>query len=82
MENEDQTVAQIRATMARLNMTQMDMARYLGVPQGTIGNWLGGTRKPNKVVARLLYVLGTIEALAPALHASLRTGTHDTEDED
>ena len=66
---EHATVARIRATMDRLGMSQMDMARYLGVPQGTIGNWLGGTRKPNSVVERLLDVLGTVEVLAPGVHS-------------
>ena len=71
---EDPTVARIRVVVARLGMTQMDMARYLGVPQGTIGNWLGGTRKPNTVVNRLLDVLGTIEILTPDIHDSLKGG--------
>lgn len=71
---EDPTVARIRVTMDRLGMSQMDMARYLGVPQGTIGNWLGGTRKPNKVVARLTEVLGMVEALAPYIHETLIPG--------
>ena len=64
----DPTVERIRALMARRGMSQMDTARYLGVPQGTIGNWLGGTRVPNKSVARLLDVLGMVEALAPDIH--------------
>lgn len=67
--NLDPTVARIQGIMTRRKMTQMQMARYLGVPQGTIGNWLGGTRVPNKSVARLLDVLGTVEALAPDIHA-------------
>jgi DNA-binding transcriptional regulator YiaG len=67
----DPTVERIRALMARRNMSQMDMARYLGVPQGTIGNWLGGTRTPNASVARLVEVLGMIEVLAPSIHEHL-----------
>lgn len=67
----DPTVERIRALMARRGMTQMDAARYLGVPQGTIGNWLGGTRTPNQVVSRLLDVLGVIEVMAPAIHDQL-----------
>ena len=64
----DPTVARIEALMRRRGMNQAQTARYLGVPQGTIGNWLGGTRKPNKSVERLLEVLGTIEIMAPAIH--------------
>lgn len=67
----DPTVERIRATMARRGMNQAAMARYLGVPQGTIGNWLGGTRVPNKSVARLVEVLATIEVLAPGIHEQL-----------
>lgn len=70
----DPTVARIEAIMTRRGMNQIQMARYLGVPQGTIGNWLGGTRVPNKVVVRLLNVLGTIEVLAPAIHDELMKG--------
>ena len=63
----DPTVERIRGIMERRGLNQAATGRYLGVPQGTIGNWLAGTRKPNKSVERLLDVLGTIEALAPAL---------------
>lgn len=65
------TVERIRGLMQRLGMNQAQMAAYLGVPQGTIGNWLGGTRSPNAVVVRLLDVLGMVEALAPGLHAGM-----------
>lgn len=70
----DTTVERIRALMARKHMSQAQMARYLGVPQGTIGNWLAGTRVPNKSVLRLLDVLGILEALAPAIHDALVKG--------
>lgn len=68
VKQDDPTVARIRATMARRGMTQAQMSRYLGVPQGTIGNWLAGTRVPSRSTARLVEVLGTLEALAPAIH--------------
>ena len=67
----DPTVERIRAVMARRGMSQAQMGRYLGVPQGTIGNWLGGTRAPNKVVDRLLDVLAMVEILAPNIHDHL-----------
>lgn len=67
-QTKDPTVARIEALMKRRGMNQAAMAKYLGVPQGTIGNWLGGTRKPNAVVVRLLDVLGMVEVLAPGIH--------------
>ena len=67
----DPTVQRIKAVMERRKMSQADMARYLDVPQGTIGNWLGGARKPSRSVARLLDVLGMIEMLAPTIHEQL-----------
>lgn len=67
----DPTVARIEAVMARRGMSQADMARYLDVPQGTIGNWLTYKRKPSRSVARLLDVLGMVEMLAPTIHAQL-----------
>lgn len=67
----DPTVARIEALMSRLGMNQAAMAKYLGVPQGTIGNWLGGTRKPNAVVVRLLDVLGMMEVMCPDVHEGI-----------
>lgn len=64
----DPTVERIRALMERRQMNQAQMSRYLGVPQGTIGNWLGGTRTPNRSVTRLLDVLGVVEVMAPDIH--------------
>jgi len=37
----------------------------------TFRKWLSGERSPNAAVLRLVDVLGMMEALAPALHASL-----------
>ena len=67
----NETTEQIRTVQARLGLSQKEMAMYLGVPHGTLCNWLQGTREPSVVVKRLLYVLGTVEALAPALHSAL-----------
>jgi DNA-binding transcriptional regulator YiaG len=67
----DPTAARIKSVMERRGMNQAAMAKYLGVPQGTIANWLLGTRKPNKVVNRLLDVLGMVEVMAPGIHDSL-----------
>jgi transcriptional regulator with XRE-family HTH domain len=52
-------------------MSHADLAEYLGVPQTTLSNWQNGTRTPSQSCLRLLDVLGTIEALAPTIHAAL-----------
>lgn len=56
--------------MARLNLDETDAAAYLGVPVFTFKKWTTGERKPSAAVMRLLDVLGMVEAMAPALHAS------------
>jgi hypothetical protein len=45
-------------------------AEYLGVPVYTVRKWITGEREPGAAVARLLDVLGMVEAMAPALHGS------------
>lgn len=65
------TIERIRALMDRRGWNQAQAGAYLGVPQGTIGNWLQGTRKPTSAVGRLLDVLGMVEALAPGVHDAL-----------
>lgn len=62
--------AQVRATVDRLNLDENRAAAYLGVPVFTVRKWLTGEREPGAAVARLLEVLGLVEALAPALHDS------------
>lgn len=62
--------AQVRATVDRLNLDENRAAAYLGVPVFTVRKWLTGEREPGAAVARLLEVLGLVEALAPGLHAS------------
>ena len=65
------TVDRVRAMMSRNGLNQSQMARFLGIPQGTVGNWLGGTRKPNKVVTRLFDVLEQAEMFYPTLFRTL-----------
>jgi len=65
------TVERIRDMMKRRGWTIHYTARYLGVPEGTLGNWLQGTRTPNTVVERLLDILGTIEMMSPTIHSAL-----------
>lgn len=59
------------AILARLGLTESQGAAYLGVPVFTFRKWLTGERAPSAAVLRLLDVLGMVEAMAPALHASL-----------
>lgn len=65
------TVAErVRQTVDRLNLTEPRAALYFGVPVFTLRKWCTGEREPGAAVARLLEVLGFVEAIAPALHAS------------
>lgn len=67
------TIDRVRGMMARNSLNQSQMGRFLGIPQGTIGNWLGGTRTPNKVVSRMLDVLEQAEMFYPTLFRTLLT---------
>lgn len=64
----DPAVERIKAIMERRGWTTQQTAYYLGVPQGTFGNWMNGSRSPSKSVTRLLDVLAVMEALAPGIH--------------
>ena len=57
-------------TRSRLDLSPAEMADYLGVPIYTLRKWESGERGSSAAVMRLLDVLGMVEALAPALHAS------------
>ena len=59
----------ILALKVRHDWTNVQVAAYLGIPESTVGNWCQGTRKPNRSVLRLLDVLGTLEIIAPEIHA-------------
>ena len=60
----------VRHTLDRLHLDDTRGAAYLGVPVYTVRKWITGEREPGAAVARLLDVLGMVEALAPALHGS------------
>jgi len=60
----------VRHTLERLHLDDTRGAEYLGVPVFTVRKWITGEREPGAAVARLLDVLGMVEALAPALHGS------------
>ena len=59
-----------KALQTRLDFTDKQAADYLGVPVFTFKKWRDGLREPSAAVNRLLDVLGTIEAIAPAIHAA------------
>jgi DNA-binding transcriptional regulator YiaG len=60
----------VRHTLDRLHLDDTRGAAYLGVPVFTVRKWITGEREPGAAVARLLDVLGMVEAMAPALHGS------------
>ena len=60
----------VRHTLERLHLDDTRGAEYLGVPVYTVRKWITGEREPGAAVARLLDVLGMVEAMAPALHGS------------
>ena len=60
----------VRHTLERLHLDEPRGAAYLGVPVYTVRKWITGEREPGAAVARLLDVLGMVEAMAPALHGS------------
>jgi hypothetical protein len=63
------TVAErVRQTVDRLTLDEGQAAAYFGVPVFTVRKWLTGEREPGAAVARLLEVMGLLEALAPNLH--------------
>lgn len=66
------TIAErVRATVDRLHLDETRAADYFGVPVFTLRKWLTGEREPGAAVARLIDVLGMVEAMAPALHAAM-----------
>jgi hypothetical protein len=63
------TVAErVRQTVDRLSLDEGQAAAYFGVPVYTVRKWCRGEREPGAAVARLLEVMGMLEALAPNLH--------------
>ena len=72
------TAERLQALQARLGLSNAGLAAYLGVPLATARNWVDGHRDPGAVTHRLLDVLGTIEALAPEIHAHLMPPAPDT----
>ena len=67
--NEFKTTLDGLMTRHRLDDTRA--AALLGVPVYTLKKWTTGTRAPSAAAVRLLEVLCTLEALAPAMLAAL-----------
>lgn len=61
----------LKATAARLGLSELAMAAYLGVPVFTYRKWENGTRGMDAAPRRLLEVLERIENESPDLHLSL-----------
>ena len=59
------------AMMERQALTEARAAGLLGVPVYTLRKWTAGQRAPSAAAVQLLAVLGTLEALAPAVLAAL-----------
>lgn len=59
--------ATLGAFVARRGLDETRAAGLLGVPVFTLRKWATGTRAPSAAAVRLLDVLGTLEALAPAV---------------
>jgi len=58
------------ALMHRHGLDETRAAALLGVPVFTLAKWLAGTRAPSAAAVRLVDVLGTLEALAPAIFSA------------
>ena len=61
----------LKQSAARLGLSELAMAAYLGVPVHTYRKWVNGTRGMDSAPRRLLDVLERIENEAPDLHMSL-----------
>ena len=59
--------ATLGAFVARRALDEPSAAVLLGVPVYTLRKWIAGTRAPSAAAVRLLDVLGTLEAIAPAV---------------
>lgn len=67
----------LRAIKQRLNLSNAQMARYLGVQIGTYHQWLSGARVPSSATMRLVEVLELVEGWDPALHELLLSAPKD-----
>jgi putative transcriptional regulator len=59
MSGDDMTTAEIRQIRERLNLTQVEFAKELGVCQGTVSHWEKGIRTPTGPAVRLLRILAS-----------------------
>lgn len=67
----------IKALQARLALSELAMAAYLGIPVTTYRKWVNGQRRPDSAPLRLFAVLDLIERHAPDLHAALIGAARD-----
>jgi DNA-binding transcriptional regulator YiaG len=62
--------ADLRATLARLGLTQSGAARLLGVRVTTVHRWASGDSDVPPPVTRLLWAMGRDPTLIPALRGT------------
>ena len=65
------TPIELKQWQADLDLSELAMAQYIGVPVHTLRGWIKGTRKPDAAPLRLIAVLQLIETRAPVLHIDL-----------
>lgn len=65
------TPIELKQWQSDLDLSELAMAQYIGVPVHTLRGWIKGTRKPDAAPLRLMHLLQTIETRAPVLHLDL-----------
>ena len=65
------TPIELKQWQSDLDLSELAMAAYIGVPVHTLRGWIKGTRKPDAAPLRLMHLLQMIETRAPVLHADL-----------
>lgn len=65
------TPIELKQWQARLGLSELAMAHYLGVPVHTLRKWLSGERSPDAAPRRLFAVLQRIERDNPVTHGEL-----------
>ena len=65
------TPIELKQWQSDLDLSELAMAAYIGVPVHTMRGWIKGTRKPDAAPLRLMHLLQMIEQCAPVLHVDL-----------
>ena len=59
------TPIELKQWQSDLDLSELAMAAYIGVPVHTLRGWIKGTRKPDAAPLRLMHLLQMIETRAP-----------------